>query len=723
MTATLLRTGRRRWRALRVVALVAALGLVPLAVGSVLMGRDSQQAARVQLDNALANQANERALELEHYFARAASISLITANNPAFGDFYRLPGSRLERVKRHGPVVERIEGALAYLERLYPDSIGEACFIDRSGFENARVVRGERATVADLSNEEENPFFKPAFALEHGQVLHTEPYISPDTKEWVIANVSLMPTRDRSKPAVVHFEVTIESFRRAAGAASPYPVMVVDAGTGAVVVDSRVRQRVGAPLGRQKGGKLAVLKAQSGSGFAEIDGMRVAYRSLDPTAGNQNRWIIAVASPPVADAGLGIGTGALLALLGIVLAGAIFLGVGWLRLTEHVDEGREALRASEQRYTTIVESSEDAIMSSSLDGTITSWNAGAERLYGYSAEEIVGRSTRLLYPPEAPAAESESIGRTLAAGERVGYFETQRMRKDGTRVPVSLSLFPIKDAEGNTLGSAAIARDITEQRAVAAERERVLEREREQVEHLRTLDRLKDEFVALVSHELRTPLTSIRGYIELLLEGMAGEPTAEQARLLGVVDRNAHRLENLVGDLLFVAQVEAGRLQLATGPVELEQIAAEAVESGRPLADQKQIALTLEAEPVPILQGDRGRLGQLLDNFLSNAVKFTPEGGRVQVRVGTEDGQALIEVADTGMGIPASEQKRLFERFFRSSSAAAEAIQGTGLGLAISRAIAEAHGGGITFTSVENEGTVFRITLPLPADAELARVA
>ena len=412
--------------------------------------------------------------------------------------------------------------------------------------------------------------------------------------------------------------------------------------------------------------------------------------------------------------------------------GAFVIGAGAANMvTWRLNEGvRARIRASEdraqeseERYSAIVEFSDDAIMSSTLEGTITSWNAGAERLYGYTAEEIVGRSTRLLYPPDAPAAENEGIKKTLASGEYVRHFETERMRKDGTRVPVSLSLSPIKDAEGNTIGSAAIARDITEQRAVAAERERVLEREREQVEHLRMLDKLKDEFVALVSHELRTPLTSIRGYVELLIEGVAGEPTGEQARLLGVVDRNAHRLENLVGDLLFVAQVEAGKLELATGPAELEQIAAEAVENGRPLADQKQIALTLAAEPVPTLEGDRCRLGQLLDNFISNAIKFTPEGGRVQVRVRTEDGHALIEVADTGMGIPAREQERLFERFFRSSAATAEAVQGTGLGLTISKAIAEAHGGRITFTSRENEGTVFRITLPLPATTELARVA
>jgi PAS domain S-box-containing protein len=412
--------------------------------------------------------------------------------------------------------------------------------------------------------------------------------------------------------------------------------------------------------------------------------------------------------------------------------GAFVIGAGaanvvtW-RLNESVRarirETEHRARESEERYAAIVESSDDAIMSISPDGVVTSWNAGAERLYGWRADEIMGEPIKVLYPPDARSEELEDILRTLREGDGVHRLETERVRKDGSRVAVSLTVSPLKDAQGRTVGTSGIARDITEQRAAEAERERVLEREREQVERLRMLDRLKDEFVALVSHELRTPLTSIRGYVELLLEGMAGEPTPEQARLLAVIDRNAHRLEHLVGDLLFIAQVEAGKMELATGPVELKQIAAEAVESARPLADQKQIELTLETESVPALEGDRARLGQLLDNFLSNAIKFTPEGGLVQVRVGSHEGDALIEIADTGMGIPADEQERLFQRFFRSSKASAEAIQGTGLGLTISKAIAEAHGGEITFTSVENQGTVFRITLPLPGTSELAQVA
>jgi PAS domain S-box-containing protein len=401
---------------------------------------------------------------------------------------------------------------------------------------------------------------------------------------------------------------------------------------------------------------------------------------------------------------------------GFFVIGAGAANVVTWRLNEDVRarirETEQRARESEQRHAAIFESSDDAIMGVSLDGVVTSWNHGAERLYGYLAEEILGQPIQTLYPADVDPNELREIMRTVQAGDLVYRLETERLRKDGSRVPVALTVSPLKDAAGKVVGTAGIARDISEQKAAEAEREHSLERERQQVEHLRNLDRMKDEFIALVSHELRTPLTSIRGYLELVTEGDSGGLTAEQQHFLGVVGRNADRLQSLVGDLLFIAQMEAGRVELERADVDLAAVCEESVESGRPLAGAKQIELMLDAEHVALV-GDRVRLGQLVDNFVSNAIKFTPDRGTVHVRVSAQDGHAVIEVADTGMGIPADEQERLFERFFRSSTATAQAIQGTGLGLTIARAIAEGHGGGITFTSVENEGTTFRIQLPL----------
>jgi signal transduction histidine kinase len=234
----------------------------------------------------------------------------------------------------------------------------------------------------------------------------------------------------------------------------------------------------------------------------------------------------------------------------------------------------------------------------------------------------------------------------------------------------------------------------------------------EQNDRLRQLDALKDEFISLVSHELRTPLTSIRGYAELLADddGL----TDEQRRFLGIVDRNAGRLLDLVSDLLFLAQVDAGRMTFELQPVDLEAIVLECVESSVPAARAKQIELHAHTERLPDVPGDPARLAQVLDNLVSNALKFTPEGGRVDVRLAATGDSAVIEVADTGHGLADDDQDQLFERFFRSSRAAEDAIPGTGLGLAIAKTIVERHGGRIALDSTVDAGTTARVELPLP---------
>jgi signal transduction histidine kinase len=242
-------------------------------------------------------------------------------------------------------------------------------------------------------------------------------------------------------------------------------------------------------------------------------------------------------------------------------------------------------------------------------------------------------------------------------------------------------------------------------------RARALDVERAQNKRLRELDRLKDQFIATISHELRTPLTSIHGYLDLVLGGEAGELNDEQRQFLAVVARNSNRLRRLVNDLLVVSEADAG-LELDLSEVDLRTIAQESVESVRPQAEAAGIALELSAERPLHLNGDPGRLGQLLDNLISNALKFTPRGGRVSIRIGRSGDIALLEVEDTGMGIPADEQEFLFDRFFRARAAGEQAIQGTGLGLSIALEIAQAHGGRIDCTSRETVGTTFRVELP-----------
>ena len=251
----------------------------------------------------------------------------------------------------------------------------------------------------------------------------------------------------------------------------------------------------------------------------------------------------------------------------------------------------------------------------------------------------------------------------------------------------------------------------------AGRAERLARREAEQAqrllahqnEHLLELDTMKDEFVSSVSHELRTPLTSISGYVELMLED---ENDEQKRNYLGIVDRNAERLLGLVSDLLFSARLQGGKLELERSEVDLHRLVLQAVESARPRAEVEGVLLTVAADNVPPVSGEAVRLAQLLDNLISNSIKFTPRGGRVSVYLSARDGLVRFEISDTGIGISREERERLFERFFRSQSALERQIQGTGLGLYISKAIVEAHGGRIGVRSEVGEGTTFIVELP-----------
>ena len=225
----------------------------------------------------------------------------------------------------------------------------------------------------------------------------------------------------------------------------------------------------------------------------------------------------------------------------------------------------------------------------------------------------------------------------------------------------------------------------------------------------------KNEFFALVSHELLTPLTSIVGYLEELLSGTSGGFNQEQEHDLEVIDRNARRLYRLVDDLMFVAQVETGRLTLDVVDVDPVAIVHEAVEVVRPAAKGREIQLVARVDSVGSVSGDVKRLGQVVDHLLSNAVKFSHAGGLVEVVLRRDAGEAIVEVTDQGLGIPLAEQAQVFDRFSRSTVAADLEIPGIGLGLSITKVIVEAHGGSIGMHSVEGEGSTFTVRLPLEA--------
>jgi signal transduction histidine kinase len=234
-----------------------------------------------------------------------------------------------------------------------------------------------------------------------------------------------------------------------------------------------------------------------------------------------------------------------------------------------------------------------------------------------------------------------------------------------------------------------------------------------QNERLLELDRLKDEFVATASHELRTPLTSLSGYLEMSLDPAEGPLSPTRESHLRIVQRNANRLTGLVDQLLFLARADSHPLELDRHPVDLEGILNEAVETARPAASAKNITLMVTGDPLPDLAADRPQLLRVVDNLVANAVKFTPDGGTVRLAARHEGDRAVLEVSDTGLGIPHAEQSDLFNRFFRGTNAIEKAIPGSGLGLAISRVIAEAHGGTIQLHSTPGVGSTFRLVLPL----------
>jgi PAS domain S-box-containing protein len=344
-----------------------------------------------------------------------------------------------------------------------------------------------------------------------------------------------------------------------------------------------------------------------------------------------------------------------------------------------------------------------------------------EKITGYSAQEWMSDPdffSRVLHPDD----RERVLGAFAHAHES---FEAIRIEyriiaKSGQVVWIQDDGAAARDDDGKPLHFQGFMADATARKQnelqLLEERANAFERERAQNDRLRSLDRMKDEFVALVSHELRTPLTSIRGYLELLLEDAEGFD-AVHADWLSVIDRNSERLLLLVEDLLLKAQVNAGKVTLSVKDVDLTAVVAQSVQTSVPVAAARGIALTCAAGALPPAAVDPVRIGQVIDNVISNALKFTPTGGRVEVRTAQHGPHARIEIQDSGVGISEAEQERLFERFYRTPQAQSDAVPGVGLGLSIAKAIVEAHGGAITCESVEGQGTTFAIDLPLAAQA------
>jgi PAS domain S-box-containing protein len=369
-------------------------------------------------------------------------------------------------------------------------------------------------------------------------------------------------------------------------------------------------------------------------------------------------------------------------------------------------EGKQA-EGAKARLAAIVESSDDAIVSKDLDGVITSWNRGAERLFGYTAQEAIGQPVTILIPPDRFDEEPHILER-VRRGERLEHYETTRRHKDGMLLQISLTVSPIIDGEGRIVGASKIARDISAH--VAARR--AVEESREV---LREADRRKDEFLGMLSHELRSPLNVVLGWVRMLRSGTLDEATARRA--LEVIDRSVHHQSRLITDLLDISRIVSGKLTLQQSAVDLSPIVASVVEAMRPSANAKALALTLHpADGAVPVHGDAERLRQVVANLLSNAVKFTPSGGQVTVRVARASGRVRMAVSDTGKGITQDFLPYIFDRFRQADSTGTRAEAGLGLGLAIVRHIVELHGGSVSAESAgQGKGATFTVDLPMTA--------
>jgi PAS domain S-box-containing protein len=361
----------------------------------------------------------------------------------------------------------------------------------------------------------------------------------------------------------------------------------------------------------------------------------------------------------------------------------------------------------------IVDSSDDAIIGKTLDAIIVSWNAGAEWLYGYSAAEMVGQPIAILIPPDHPD-ELPTIMNRLKRGERIEHFETQRVHKDGTRLTVSLTISPIRDNTGTIIGASAIARDVTEHRRTEAEREQLLARERAALAEAQEALRLRDVFLSVAAHELKSPLTSLLGNTQLLQRRLEREGllVGRHARVTQVIVEQAQRLNKMVTALLDVSRIATGQLSIEPAPVDLCALVQRIVDEVRPTLDKHTVECQIPEETV-LIDGDVLRLEQVLHNLVTNAIKYSPQGGPVVVHLERDGDQARIAVTDRGMGIPKTDQPQLFERFYRASNAHLQHPTGMGIGLFVVKEIVGLHGGSVEVSSTEGEGSTFTVTLPL----------
>lgn len=380
--------------------------------------------------------------------------------------------------------------------------------------------------------------------------------------------------------------------------------------------------------------------------------------------------------------------------------------VGAVLVFRDVTERKRA-ETAQARLAAIVESSSDAIVSKTLDGVIRSWNVGAERIFGYTAAEAVGQPITLIIPPERLAEERDILAR-LVRGERIEHFETVRVAKDGRRLDISLTVSPLRGANGQITGASKIARDITD-------RKRLEQELRERAEELAATDRKKDDFIALLAHELRNPLAPIRNGLEVIRRS---KDPATRDRSHAMMDRQLSHMVRMIDDLLDVSRIGRNKMELRRARVALADVVTSAVETARPVIEEAGHDLTVALPPHPVfLDADLTRLSQVFSNLLTNSAKYTPRGGSVWLTAEPGGGVVVVSVRDTGIGIPTESLSRIFDMFSQVDRPIERNTGGLGIGLALVKGLVEMHGGTVTAHSAgAGHGSTFVVTLPVLAD-------
>jgi PAS domain S-box-containing protein len=378
---------------------------------------------------------------------------------------------------------------------------------------------------------------------------------------------------------------------------------------------------------------------------------------------------------------------------------------------------RNSVSDAERRLGELLESAPDAILEFDEEGRIVLLNRMAEQLFGYTRDELLGQTVEALLPETLREMHKKHrseylihpVTRPMGSGLRL-----EGRRKDGSLFPVEISLSPVRSG---SVRVTTIVRDITERREMEDQLRAIQEKYIHELE-LRNRDseqanRLKTEFLSNMSHELRSPLHTVIGFAELLAEESDGTLNEKQRRFIGHIRKDSLHLLDLINDVLDLSKIEAGRLDLRYEAFQFEAVIEDALASVRPRAAAKSVKIETDVSPGEPVFADRVRCKQILHNLLTNAIKFTPDGGRVEVQAARSGSYAQVSVLDTGIGIPEDQHQAVFDKFHQVRAGIQGGLEGSGLGLAICKGLVEQHEGKIWLTSKPGNGSCFTFTIPL----------